>query len=245
MLLKARQSKPKRMKKIPILMAAGFLLGWAANVHAVSNLVPNGDFEASPFNPPVSFSSDYTLVSGAPGSLVPESTFYVGTNPSLYHGSFGNYYDHTLGTANGHMLIANGSSDTSKNVWKTAAPIAVTPGTDYYFEAWISSAHPTSPAVLSFELDGDVSDATLGTGSPSSTVGLWSPVSKVWNSGANTSVLLFLRNANPAFGGNDFAIDDIHFGETSSIATPEASPSLIYACIGFGSCLLANRRFRR
>jgi hypothetical protein len=205
-----------------------------------ANLVINGNFEAGL----TGFTSDYTLVSSTPGSLLPASVYLVGPNPSLYHSGFASYGDHTTGT--GNMLIANGSNDITDFVWRTTAAIPVTPNTDYYFEAWMSSAISTSPAVLSFQLAGDVSNATLGTGTAPTVTGVWQPVSHVWNSGANTSVTLFLQNANPAFGGNDFAIDDIHFGETSSVSpVPDAASTLVLASLSFAACAFARRRFCR
>jgi hypothetical protein len=227
------------------VIAAGLALSWIANSNAAVNLVPNGDFETAPYNPPVSFTSDYTLADGTANSLVPESTFLVGTSPSLYHPLFSSYFDHTLGTANGHMFIGNGSSDTTDQVWKTAVAIPVTPNTDYFFEAFMSSAHPDSPAILSFIVDGDVSDAVLGSGNAPAATGVWQGVSQSWNSGANTSVLLYLQNANSAFQGNDFAIDDINFSETSIVHTPDSGSTMAFAGIGFAACVLANRRFRR
>jgi hypothetical protein len=203
------------------------------------NLVSNGDFEAGLSG----FTSDYVLADGTSGSLFPESVYLVGTDPSLYHGLFTSYGDHTTGS--GNMFIANGAGDTSKIVWETSATIAVTPGTLYYFEAWMSSAHPASPGSLSFKLSGDVSDAILGTGTAPATTGIWTPVSHTWHSGLNTSVTLFLQNANSASFGNDFAIDDIHFGETSSISVPDASSSLTLAGMAFAFCGLARRRFGR
>lgn len=222
------------------MMAAGLALGWIANTNAAPNLVVNGDFE----NGYTGFTSDYTQVAPVANSLFPESTYIVGTDPRLYHDLFTSYSDHTFGTPNGHMLIANGASDTTKNVWKTSAPIAVTPNTDYFFEAFMSSAYPTSPAVLSFELDGNVSDATLGNGVAPVTTGQWVGVSKTWNSGANTSVTLFLRNANAEPSGNDFAVDDINFSETSIVNTPDSASTLGCLALGLAGCVVAGRRIR-
>lgn len=220
---------------LPVAVLAG-VMGTTAD--AAVNLVPNGDFELGV----TGFTTGYTLVSGAFDSLGPESSYYVGTNPALYHGLFSSYGDHTSGS--GNMMIINGSPNTAIDVWRTASSIAVTPGTLYYFEAWISSTHPTSPASLTFALDGDASDAILGVGDAPATTGLWEPLSFVWDSGANTSVNLYLKNANSASGGNDFAIDDIYLGlQTSIPPVPEASTVL--AGVGLAGVLGAGIWRRR
>jgi len=228
----------KMSSRSPLAAIAIAALATAASTMAASNLVPNGDFESGL----AGFTSDYLLVDGSPSSLVPESTYFVGTDPFLYHPLFSSYGDHTTGS--GHMLIANGAADTTKAVWETAATIPVIPGTLYYFEAWMSSAHPASPAVLSFKVDGDASDDILGTGMAPATTGVWDPISHTWFSGANTSVTLLLLNANPEHSGNDFAVDDIYFGEETSIGVPDAGASLGLAGLAFGACVFAGRRFR-
>lgn len=226
------------MKRITkTLLAAGLALGWITDSNAAPNLVINGDFEAGV----TGFASDYTLV--PPGDLTPESTYAVITNPNSLHSAFTSYGDHTTGS--GNMFVGNGASDTTKNVWKSAASFAVTPNTDYFFEAFMSSAHAASPAKLSFELDGDASDAILGTGDAPATTGVWVGISKTWNSGANTSVSLFLRNANSAAFGNDFAIDDINFSETSIVNTPDSASTLACLGLGFLGCVAASRRTRQ
>lgn len=200
-----------------------------------ANLVPNGDFSGGN----TGFTSDYTYVNGSSSSLIPEATYYVGTSPSLYHPSFANYGDHTSGK--GNMMIVNGAPDTSFDVWRTASDITVSPNTLYYFEAWMSSAYPASPGALTFGLEGDASNATLGVGTAPTTTGTWVPLSFTWNSGANTSVSLYLKNANPVRGGNDFAVDDIFLGLQTSIHTPDEGSTLAL----MGSALAVGLGVRR
>lgn len=209
----------KILKSVSSLSILTVVLG-AMGEASAANLVPNGDFSLGD----TGFTTDYTVADGGSSSLYPEGYYYVGTNPALYHNLFTSYGDHTSGT--GNMLIANGSPDTTSDVWRTASAITVTPNTLYYFEAWISSAHATSPAALTFALDGDSSDAILGVGSAPAVTGTWVPLSFTWDSGNNTSVHLFLKNANSAYGGNDFAIDDVYLGETTSIPVPDRLPVL-------------------
>lgn len=214
-----------------------FLGGVCSN--AAVNLIPNGDFELGVSG----FASDYLLASGLPGSLVPEDTFYVGPDPFLYHPSFTSFGDHTTG--HGKMLIANGSADITDDVWETTAAIPVTPDTLYYFEAWIASVYPVSPALLSFELDGNISDAVVGIGSPGSTTGVWDFRSFTWDSGPNTSVILSLRNANSAHDGNDFAVDDIFLGVETSEEGVVPEPATVWSAILLGGLVFRGALRRR
>ena len=59
--------------------------------------------------------------------------------------------------------------------------------------------------------------------------GTWQGLSRTWNSGSNTSVVLSLINRNTGALGNDFAIDDVYFG-TRSTVTPYPSPRHTCSC---------------
>jgi len=54
---------------------------------------------------------------------------------------------------------------------------------------------------------------------PLTPTGIWHGLSTTFNSAGATTASLFLRNAQTAFGGNDFAIDDIWL-DTTSIVNP-------------------------
>lgn len=89
------------------------------------------------------------------------------------------------------MSIGNGKA-TPDRVWFTTS-IAVTPNTQYYFEAWVMN---------------------LCT---SAKLGVWEGLSTVWQSGSSTTVDLKLVNANTEAAGNDFAVDDVYFGTVSTV----------------------------
>lgn len=179
----------------------------------VPNLVPNGDFEAGN----TQFASDYTY---ATFNTV-EGEYTVGTNPQAFNGNLLMIGDHTSGT--GQMFIGNGKA-TPDRVWY-AGPIAVSPGTKYYFEAWVMNAccpppygngmTPVGPSELSFYAN----DQLLGTRT-SSLLGVWEGLSTTWESGGATSVTLKLVNANTQPSGNDFGVDDVFLGIESSIPPP-------------------------
>ncbi len=180
----------------------------------VPNLVPNGDFSAGNEQ----FSSDYVYAN----LNTVEGEYTVGNDPQAFNNNLLMIGDHTTG--DGLMFIGNGKP-TPDRVWY-AGPIAVSPGTKYYFEAWVMNAccpppygdgmNPVGPSELSFYAN----DELLGTRT-STLLGVWEPLSTIWNSGSATSVTLKLVNANTQVSGNDFAVDDVFLGVESSIIPPD------------------------
>lgn len=180
-----------------------------------ANLVANGDFSLGN----TQFGSDYAFSAFTPCNNTAENQYTVGTDPAVWNCNPSlvvSVGDHTTGT--GNMLIANGGN-TSLRVWFTTTPIAVTPNTTYFFEAWILNWSTTSVGTDAARLTFRANGVDLLTASASG-VGVWTPVSAMWNSGASTTVSLELFNSTPTLVGNDFAIDDIFFDVTSSIQTP-------------------------
>jgi hypothetical protein len=178
------------------------------------NLVPNGDFEKGN----VLFGSDYSYAQ----QNTLEGQYTVGTNGQAFNGALVSFGDHTSGKSN--MFIGNGKA-TPDRVWFPSASIAVAPGTQYYFEAWVMNLccasglgdgiNPVGPSVLSFYANGQL----LGTRT-SKKLGVWEGLTTVWNSGAATMVDLKLVNANVEALGNDFAVDDIYLGTISTVNPP-------------------------
>lgn len=221
------------------LFIAAALLASTAAV-AAPNLVPNGDFEAGNSG----FTTEYTLntVTG-----VPEGVYDVRTSPFPYHPSWLDFGDHTTGS--GLFMIANGEEMLNSIVWQSAAPIAITTNTNYFFEAFLSNvccnptfSGPNSDPILNFfvSLDGGA-EQLLGTRTiPAGQAGIWFGLSTSFDSGAATSAVLTLRNANNAASGNDFGLDDVTLSE-QSVVTP--APAAI-ALFGFGlvGLSLARRR---
>ena len=176
-----------------------------------ANLVPNGDFT----NGDTGFDSDFSFVAFTPCGNTSENQYTIGTDPATWNCStlVVSVGDHTTG--NGNMFVANGG-ETSLRVWFTTTAIPVAPDTDYFFEGWILNWSSTSvggdAAQLTFRANGEDLATATATG-----VGIWTPVSTAWNSGAATSVVLSLFNSTPTVVGNDFAVDDIVFDISSSI----------------------------
>ncbi len=161
------------------------------------NLVANGDFTQGN----IGFTSDYTFSN----DLVPESRYSVVTNANSVHPAFQGT-GHTGNAPQDNFLVVNGSSTAGLNVW--CQTISVTPGTEYYFGAWVSSVVANNPAILQFSINGQV------LGSPFTApfnLNNWGEFFQTWNSGTATTANICIVNQNTVTGGNDFGIDDISF----------------------------------
>ncbi len=205
------------------------------------NLVTNGNFEGGN----TGFTSAYSF---APGGNSTEGQYTVRSNPFPWNGLFISAADHTSGS--GLMYVGNGSPTNGSVVW-ASGPIAVAQNTNYFFEAFVmnvccSSPFPgNSPSILEFSVAG-LTTESLGTATTNlALAGTWEGLSKSWNSGLNTSVRLSLINRNTAAAGNDFAIDDVFLGTTSTV-TPVPEPET-YALMlaGLGAVGVIARRRRK
>ena len=176
------------------------LTGWGIDPNN-PNIIINGDFEDGN----TGFSSDYLYQQDLPvivNELEPEGTYTVINDPSLVHYAWSACMDHTPGTGDQLMLI-NGDLDLL-NFW--CQTVDVLPGTYYNVEAWVSSVHPSSPAVLQFSINGTPIGPIINA--PSNTCE-WIPFNALWNAGANTTAEICIINLNTTAFGNDFALDDI------------------------------------
>lgn len=173
-----------------------------------TNLVVNPGFESGNVN----FTTNYVVGAGGSwGQLSNAGTYAITTSPNLVHNNFPPCSDHTPGVGNNNMMVVNGSNTANQAVW--CQTINVNQNTDYYFSIWATSVENTNAANVSslfFKLNG----VQIGTNfSPPYTTCTWQEYTQTWNSGTNTTVNLCIFN-HTISGNNDFAIDDIFFGET-------------------------------
>jgi hypothetical protein len=243
------REREKAVRKRNFISSLGtFAVLMAAALPAQSgpgNLLLNGDFELGNS----SFGSDYAY---SPAANTAESEYTVRTNPSPWNVNFVSVADHTDGL--GNMFVGNGDPTAGSIVWESVS-ISVEPNTDYFFEVWAMNVccvpgytDPNSPAVLEFSVVGSVTES-LGVISTMLPAGSWQFLTTTWNSGSNTSGDLRIINQNTAIGGNDFALDDIHFStETSAAPVPSlAQPFLsilllLLAGVGSLGLNIADRR---
>lgn len=190
----------------------------ATHFNPSNNLILNGDFSLGVQN----FTTEYTLGTGGPfGPLSNEGTYQVDSDPLNTHRNFASCGDHTSGA--GRMLIVNGATVSNEAIW--CQTVAVNPGFDYAFSAWLSSVISQNPARLQFSVNG----ALLGSSFRASrTVCEWLEFTEVWNAGAAASAEICIVNQNTGLAGNDFAIDDLFFGEICE-QTDEVSIELVSA----------------
>lgn len=179
-------------------------------------VISNGDFS----NGNTGFTTQYNYNA----NLYTEGNYMIGTNPHDYHSNFSACNDHTPGT--GNMMIVNGNTLPGYEVW--CQDVIVYPNTDYIFSTWITSVHPTNPAVLQFSINGNL------LGSPftaTTTTCNWNEFYEIWNSESNTSIQICVVNQNTIANGNDFAIDDIYFAPmctaTDTVVVTVHNPAVI------------------
>lgn len=210
------------------------------------NLVPNGDFQQGN----TLFTSDYSFSPGGNGA---EGQYTVRSNPFPWNPFFKSTFDHTLGTADGLMMVANGSPVSGAVVWRSQT-IAVDAGESYFFEAFVNNVccegftfGPGSESILEFSLTlNGGAPIVLGTRTTNlALAGTWEGLSTTFNSVMDGDIVLSLINRNTNAGGNDFAVDDIFFGTESIVNPPPAIPEpATLALFGVGATLLGLWRRR-
>ena len=173
-----------------------------------SNLVLNGDFQGGTTAAANNFTTDYIPGTGGSWGLLSTGGQYaIATNPNATHSNFSVCGDHTTGTTN--MFIANGAWTANTIVWSQT--VNVLPNTNYLFSFWAMNAlNDQNVSQLQLYING-VPIGDTNTTLPTSCI--WTEMSDIWNSASATQAVLTIRNHATAASGNDFALDDIFFGE--------------------------------
>ncbi len=180
----------------------------------VNNQIVNGDFSMGD----TGFDSDYDLgTGGAFGLLSAEGQYAISNNAANTHTNFAGCSDHTGG---GNMMVVNGSSIAGEEIW--CQTVTVTPGTDYAFSAWVTSVISSNPARLQFSINGILVGSTFVVSSATCS---WQEFNELWTASSSTAEIC-ITNQNTAGSGNDFALDDLFFGEVCE-DTDEVNISVI------------------
>ncbi len=173
-----------------------------------ANMVLNGDFSQGN----IGFSSDYIYCNiGTVPTNGLQGAYGVLTNPKNWFNAFYNCLDHS--TPNGNMLVGDGSTSGTARVWYSQTPITLIPGKNYLFSYFLTSVVNSIPA----KLEVLINNVSLGPPVTAPSIScIWDEHSYVWNSGTNTTAIISIINREMLGGGNDFAIDDLYFRETTS-----------------------------
>ena len=205
-----------------------FLLALSGMSFGATSLVTNGGFESGN----VGFTSNLTLSS----DLYNEATYYIDANPGAYHPLWANFGGHP-GNA-GNMMIVNAATTADQMVWGQSG-ITVLANTNYIFSVWVASLYAANPAQFKFNING----AQVGsTYTMPATVGEWTQSVIVWNSGSSTTASLAIFDQTLTANGNDFAIDDIFFGQSPAPLAAGSPEPASFLLVGGALCGLLIRR---
>ncbi|NRA31236.1 MAG: hypothetical protein HRU11_13355 [Parvularculaceae bacterium] len=211
------------IKRVLVIAVASVLaLGGPA---LAANLIVNGDFEAGN----TGFSSDYLFTT----SNRNPAQYTVGTNPRAWNSNLRSFGDNTTGSTN--MMIVNGSQSVGDVVWRQS--VAVNPATSYDFSMFVRSA---------FSGSGDsqlrINGQTVGDPFLEDDVTDWLEIKRSWESGLSSIALIEIINLGTAFGGNDFAFDDISFLEGDTSAVPVPAAALLFVPLAAGVLLRSRKK---
>ena len=209
------------------MKVTSYLVAFAVSIFVTSaaigeNLIFNGNFEQGN----TGFNTGYTYTDTQPKGLFPGGYYAIGVDPSLYHTGTVSYGDHTSGY--GNMMIVNGHTEPGVTLWEQT--VAISPNTDYEFSLWLSNWDGDPPAQLEYFIN----DISIGSSFTPDTTGEWIGFSELWQSGSNTTATIQIVDIETAWGGNDFAIDDVSF-----VPEPASATILI-----LGATLIASKRRR-
>jgi len=195
------------------------LLGCLACTASAENLVVNGDFE----NGTNGFSSDYIPYAGG---TIAEGVYDTARSPHADHPGGADFADHTSG--NGLMLVANGSTDRPRVLWRQTIP--VDPSHEYAFSGWAASwgmdgrrsenpglGFDPCPSIIAVSINGVDCGHVVQV---SATNGLWEKFAVTWDPQGATSANIELRLLTTAGFGNDLALDDLGFYSAGTVQTP-------------------------
>jgi hypothetical protein len=218
-----------------VLSTLALAAAFASGAHAAT--VFSDDFESGA----ISGTSDYNLLPS--GQTMPGDYGVVSDPSTAYSNGYLSSFDHTLGSANGHMQFFDGAGAPIA-IWSQTA--VLTAGQSYTFDYWATwsvvappvrfpsgGGNPLAP-VTQLMIDGNAAGLAIQTDSS------WATSSFTFVADHTGTYTFSIVDTNLAADANDGALDDIRL----SSAVPEpASTTLLLA--GLGALALAARRRRR
>lgn len=225
------------------------LLGSIASVAVVGAAqaanVPNGGFEDG-FT---GFTSTYQQVGYTQGSLLPEGTYTIGSDPSVVNPNW------IAQSGSNNLLLVNGSTNSKQSFVYTSDAVDLGAGA-YTLSAQVANVccnasfgggNAPSTLTFSYSLDGQ----TFVPLTPSYTT-----TPQATNSGLTFSDLSFafvnptntnnfevrISNGTDAASGNDFAIDNINIAEVSAAPEPGVWSLMVAGVAFLGLALRCRRR---
>lgn len=165
------------------------------------NIVRNGDFELG--------NQDFTSEYGFTAQRSGDAQFGIVTNPRNWFSAVvcSTCVDHT-GANGGRLLVVNGSTDTTLNLW--CQTISVAPNRSYTFSFWVNKYATPDLATVGLYIDNiKMISVDDGNNNP----GIWQQYSFDWNSGSKQSINFCIRLTGNSATGNLLGIDDISIKE--------------------------------
>ena len=194
------------------LVQFGLLVGWAA---AHANLIANGGFESGN----TGFGTDYTYMAGDPHE---PAEYALVNDPSSVRSDVVSFFDHTLGSANGTMFMGNGDLGVADIIWSQS--VTVLPGATYRFSVWVASWFSPPAAELSVQINGVLVGSAFNAPQDA---GEWEEQAFSWSSELAASALIEILNPSTQYTGNDFALDDLSFVQTSGPISTVPEPATV------------------
>ncbi|WP_341227362.1 CUB domain-containing protein [uncultured Arcticibacterium sp.] len=155
------------------------------------DLVTNGDFSDGRNG----FSSDYDWNGFNNGD------YDIDDEPGDVNNAFYDFYDHTVGTSAGEMLIANGSTNSNDDVWQNN--FSVTSGQTYTLSFWYRNAYNGNLSTLGWTANGSQIGSTVVTNNS------WQKITVVYTATSTGTVTFAIKEFTQESSGNIFAIDDV------------------------------------